>query len=270
MQISPSIALSVFIKHYLFLDTQNQEIKKLRLFSDGNTGMVFSFRNRLISKLGGLEKPDYLPPAFIYGQLNSFRDLYCEGDTSLMIVVFHPNGLNNLLSVPSVELNDHCIALKDLFGDLGATLQERLTDSLSITDKIRLAEDFFGKLITRNQPSGQSLINFSLSQIIQSKGLMPVSKLTDVTGCTERKLERAFIEGIGISPKRFSNIIKLHVFLKQLRSKSVTGNLTEMGHEAGYYDQPHLIREFKKYTGLTPGQYLRNNNPLAINFLLTS
>lgn len=267
MQVSPSIDLSATIKHYLFLTTKSEEVRKLRLFSDGNTGMVFSFKNPLISHFTGPDIPVELPDSFIYGQLDSFQDLYCQGETSLMIVVFHPHGLSQMLGVPSQELKNQRINTEDIFGSKGAALYEKLSDSTAITRKITLAEDFFRKLIASRQLPDQPLILASLNFITLNKGLLPVSKLAAFMGYHERTLERTFIAHIGISPKKFSTIIKLHVFLKQLRDKPVQENLAALGYEAGYYDQPHLIREFKKHTGLTPGQYSSIADPLAINFL---
>ncbi|WP_198163604.1 AraC family transcriptional regulator [Pedobacter cryoconitis] len=263
----PSLDLSATIKHYLFLTTQSEEVKKLRLFSDGNTGMVFSFKTPLISHFAGSGIRVELPDSFIYGQLDSFQDLYCQGETSLMIVVFHPHGLSQILGIPSQELKNQRIKAEDLFGSKGTALYEKLSDSTAITSKITLAEDFFRKLIASRQLPDQPLILASLNFITQNKGLLPVSKLAAFTGYHERTLERTFITNIGISPKRFSTIVKLHVFLKQLRDQPIQETLTLLGHEAGYYDQPHLIREFKKHTGLTPGQYSSIADPLAINFL---
>ncbi|QNK63670.1 AraC family transcriptional regulator [Pedobacter sp. PAMC26386] len=267
MQVSPSKDLSAYIKHYLFLTTTNQEVKKLRLFSDGNTGMVFSFKDRLISGFTALGTPCYLPDSFIYGQLNSFKDLYCIGQTALMIVVFHPHGLSNLLAIPSDELKNKSIKTDELLGSKAAELYEKMFESSTIQHMISLAEDFFREIIAAKNQAVPSLITAAVNFIAQNKGLLPVSNLAVLTGHNERKLERTFIEFIGISPKRFSNIIKLHVFLKHLRDRSVQDNLASFGYEAGYYDQPHLIREFKKYTGLTPRQYTSITDPLAINFL---
>jgi AraC-like DNA-binding protein len=267
MQISPSIDLSAYIKHYLFLTAKNEEVKKLRIFSDGNTGIVFSFKDQLISQFNKLNAPCYLPDSFIYGQLSSFKDLYCMGETSLMIIVFHPHGLRNILAIPSDELNNRSIKTSELLGSKSDELYDKLFNSNHIRDKITIVEDFFRKIMATRDLPDQSLITASVNFITQHKGLLPVSSLTEFTGYHERKLERTFIQSIGISPKRFSNIIKLHVFLKQLRDRSAQVNLTHLGYEAGYYDQPHLIREFKKYTGLTPGQYHNITNPLAINFL---
>lgn len=70
MQILPSKELLPYIRHYLFLRSDGKCIKKLRLFTDGNTGIVFTFRNNLISNYKNHELPDYLPNTFVYGQLD--------------------------------------------------------------------------------------------------------------------------------------------------------------------------------------------------------
>ena len=48
MQVLPSKDLLPYIKHYLFIKSEGESIKKLRLFTDGNTGIVFTFNNNLI------------------------------------------------------------------------------------------------------------------------------------------------------------------------------------------------------------------------------
>ncbi|WP_228446764.1 helix-turn-helix domain-containing protein [Chryseobacterium sp. 3008163] len=87
------------------------------------------------------------------------------------------------------------------------------------------------------------------------------------TGYSERHIERIFKECIGLNPKKFGNIVKLHFFLNLLKYKSSQSNITDLCYDAGYADQSHLIKEFKKYTGITPTQYLKNTNRLAINFM---
>ena len=111
------------------------------------------------------------------------------------------------------------------------------------------------------------LIEASINFIFKNKGTNSINQLVKYTGYTERHIERTFIQYIGLSPKSFSNIVKLHTFLKLLRDKSKHNNLTRISCEAGYFDQSHLIREFKKYTGITPNEYLYKTNKLTTNFM---
>lgn len=97
--------------------------------------------------------------------------------------------------------------------------------------------------------------------------MVTIEQLVNYTGYTERHIERTFAQQVGMSPKKYVNIIQLHSFLKLLRNKPTEANLTSISYESGYFDQSHLIRMFKKYTGITPSQYLNSTNRLAVNFM---
>lgn len=267
MQVLPSKELLPYIKHYLFLESEGHSIKKLRLFSDGNTGMVFCFKDSLISHVQNSNSLTYLPNSFIYGQISEFKDLYLVNEASLIIVVFQPYGINRLLGISANEVRDKIISTEDIFGAQGLLLHENLFDQLNLEDKLHLLNTFFLKSTPKHPLSNQILIQAALSFIVKNRGAITIKQLVKHTGYTERHIERVFSEGIGINPKKFGNIVKLHSFLKLLKNKSVQNNITAFCYEAGYSDQSHLIKEFRKYTGITPTQYLNDTSRLAINFM---
>lgn len=265
MQILPSGELISFIRHYLILESKGKNIKNLRLFSDGNPGMVFSFKNNLISTTN--ELLGYLPASFVYGQIKEFKDLYLTSEASLIIVVFQPAGLNRLLQISASELRDNIIQTEDLFGWQGASLLDKLSEQARLSDKLKLIDAFFIELASRKVVDNSILIEASLNFILKNKGTNSIHQLVKYTGYTERHIERIFTQRIGLSPKTFGNIVKLHTFLKLLKDKSKGNSLTRMSYEAGYFDQSHLIREFKRYTGITPNEYLHKTRKLATNFM---
>jgi len=67
-----------------------------------------------MARINTLNATDELPDAFIYGQINTFKNLFSFDKTSLLIVVFHPHGLNQLLGIPAHELMDEIIDLQSL------------------------------------------------------------------------------------------------------------------------------------------------------------
>jgi len=269
MQVLPSKELSPYIKHYLFLDNKETTIQKLRLFSDGNMGVVFSLKNKLISDINNYQIKNYLPDSFLYGQLNSFKDIYSDNEISLVIVVFQPNGINQLLQIPANEFQDSITSTDAVFGKKGASLEERLSEQNDNEEKVKLLNQFFKTLISKKSESNQLLINSSLDFILAHKGYFSVKQLVNHTGYTERHLERKFKECIGLNPKRFGNVIRLHHFLKLLKHKTEDLNLTAICYDAGFSDQSHLIKEFKKQTGITPTEYLHTTGKLANNLLKT-
>lgn len=266
MQIAPTKELSPYIKHYLFLEGAGDGIKKLRLFSDGNTGMVLLFKGNLISNYHDHKVLNY-PNSFLYGQISEFKDLYLEGKSSIIIVVFQPFGINHLLGISANELRDSIIDTEVFFGNQSALFYEKLSEQSLIETKLQILNSFFIELITKKSVSNQTIIHSTLNFILKNKGSVTVNHLVKYTGYTERHIERIFNESIGLSPKKFGNIVKLHFFLHLLKYKSDQSNITDLCYEAGYADQSHLIKEFKKYTGITPSQYLNHTSRLAINFM---
>jgi AraC-like DNA-binding protein len=267
MQILPSKELIPFIKHYLFLESSGVDIKQLRLFSDGNTGIVFSLENHL--SLGQKDNLplESLPNSFLYGQITEFKDIFLLHDTRLIIVVFQPDGIHKLLGLSANELQNLIVRTEDIFGPDGLRLAERLFEKNTTEEKIRILNGFFVELIVRQTLKSDIIISPALDFIFRNKGIVTLSELVKFTGYTERHIERKFLETIGMTPKRFINIVKLHNFLKHLNDNRANETLTQIAYEAGYADQSHLIKEFKKHTGMTPGVYNDKSEKIAVNLV---
>ncbi|WP_442588767.1 helix-turn-helix domain-containing protein [Pedobacter sp. AW31-3R] len=267
MQFIPSKTLSKVVKSYLILESKTQGTRKLRLFPDGNTGMVFSFKNRLFTGYSTSGEPDYLPEAFIYGQVINFRDILCNNEISLLVIVFHPVGLDQIVALESSELNNRVYDLSFLFGFLGIEITRNLRRMVTVEDRIQVVESFLVNLLADHTFSVQPIVTVSIDLIRRNRGLISVEQLVQYTGYNRRHIERKFIEVVGISPKQYCSIVKLHVFLKFLKTGLYKDRLNYIGHEAGYYDHSHLIKEFKRITGITPTQYMRDYKLLTVNFL---
>ncbi|MDN3658079.1 helix-turn-helix transcriptional regulator [Ferruginibacter paludis] len=264
MQISPADKLSGLIKHYLFLESNQSQIRKLRLFSDGNPAMVLSLRNNLADFSNDNGLPQYLPGSFLYGQLTNFRDIHMFNETALIIVVFQPTGLYQLLGTHIAQMQDAIVQTEDLLGKKAISLQEKLADNFSPGKAVHLLNSFFMDILVRKSFIDITMVNAAVNCIVSNKGIVPIRHLVKLTGYSERHIERKFIESVGIAPKKFAGIVQLHCFLKQLKKGE---NLTAVAYAAGYADQSHLIKTFKKHTGITPKLYLGKAQKLASNFV---
>lgn len=266
MQIAPIKELVLYIKHYLFLESESDfNFKKLRLFSDGNTGMVFTFATNFYVNNSDTKIFKY-PDSFLYGQISAFKDLFLTKNTKIIIVVFQPYGINHLLGIPAIELRDEITSITELLGKNGEELYERLSEESKLDLRLNILNNFFIEQVIKRQSVNKNFIPSLLSFILKNKGQVTSNQLENYSGYTERHIQRIFKESIGLNPKKYGNIVMLHNFLNLLKSRTIDKNLTNLSYEAGYADQAHLIREFKKYTGITPTEYLNNTSRLAVNF----
>lgn len=263
MQISPPKHLAPFIRHYIFLENDGNDIKNVRLFTDGSSGLILSANINLYSHCS----EEHIPASFFYGTLNSYKDFYSKGNFSFIAVVFQPYFLNMLLKTSAKEVKNQIISVEDALKDKFTPFQDKLfykTNPLTVIDDLNI---FFTQFISKEMGTDYQLIAAIQQHILQHKGSVSSKDLENFTGYSERHLERKFEDYLGISPKKYTNIIRLHYFLSLMKEAASDKNMTALSYHAGYSDQSHLIREFKKNIGLTPRQYINTENKMAVNFI---
>ena len=92
------------------------------------------------------------------------------------------------------------------------------------------------------------------TRIVNSGGLVPIRSLVDETGWSQKHLISQFREHIGLAPKMFARVMRFGSALDRLRRRD-HASLTELALDCGYYDQAHLTRDFREFSGVTPGAY---------------
>jgi AraC-like DNA-binding protein len=269
MQLAPSIYVSHIVKHYLVLERAEDSNLNYRLFSDGNPGLVFHFKQPLIQCGDNYRKETIQPRSFIYGQISHYNDLRSGGALGMLVVVLQPFGLYNLLNIPASEMCNCVIPLSDLFGREAPDLEERVLQAGHVSQTIHIVEQFLLKKAAGAKDEDPAFKE-SLQLIYRHKGMIPIEALLKKIPATERQLERKYNKYIGAGPKKFSDIVKFQHFLKLLQQQRPDSKMTDAVYEAGYYDQSHLINYFKKTTGLTPRQYKTGPHLLAVNFMQIS
>jgi transcriptional regulator GlxA family with amidase domain len=71
-----------------------------------------------------------------------------------------------------------------------------------------------------------------------------------------RQLERKFMEAVGIPPKLYCRISRLDYALR-LKEVTPQRTWTELTYLAGYFDQNHMVKDFKALAGTTPSKFFQ-------------
>lgn len=260
MQIFPTADLRSFIKHYLFIDIFNFDQNHIRIFADGNTGIVFCLGDGML-----LQNGEKLPRVFAYGQINEYQNLEVYGNVSLVITVFRPYGMNGILGIPATVINNIIVDCEVISGSNVRELYEQLCELQEKNKIVEKLDTYFTVLMEKNDKPLQPMIAAATNWIFSKKGIFTAKELINYTGCQQRTIERNFKSNVGLSPKKLVGIIRLHYFLGEIRNTEAANNFTTLVYDAGYYDQAHLIRDFQKFVGLTPSAYHLKHHKLAVN-----
>ncbi|MFS0554815.1 AraC family transcriptional regulator [Brevibacillus sp. 179-C9.3 HS] len=146
------------------------------------------------------------------------------------------------------DVIDKQLPLEEVMKGIGS-ICEQIARKASFHERITYVEDsFLPLLLIFHQPS--QLLPYCIQQIYRSKGLFSVEQLAMDLGFSSRYLRKKFEETIGMSPKQYSRIIRFQNTLSYILNQR---NLN-IANEHGYYDQSHLIKDFKFFSLLTPMQ----------------
>jgi transcriptional regulator GlxA family with amidase domain len=87
--------------------------------------------------------------------------------------------------------------------------------------------------------------------IIAKNGLMTIEEIAHDACVSFRQLERQFHQRVGVSPKFFLRLIRF-ANAWMLKEHKPTASWAYIAYHCGYFDQMHLIKDFKEFAGVSP------------------
>ena len=149
------------------------------------------------------------------------------------------------------ELLNNRAALGDQM-DCGFLL-ERMVRAPDFGERINVMRAFAQAELADNAYT-PDFVEYSELRLCNARGNLKVEDIASYTGYSGRYCRERFKESYGLSIKRYSNIIRFQNAMRMLADKRVE-DLSDIVFENGYFDQPHLSREFKLYSGDSPLHY---------------
>lgn len=216
---------------------------------DGYAEIIFYFGSTIsIANDEGLQP---LPSPFMMGLLNQPVVFYTQSRLEVIGIRCFPWTVFDLLGLPSgkdgLRIFEHPVA------QLQPALS-KLVEAGRIDEALALVKQYF--LDARSHVGTSSMLFKAGIAMREAKGTMPVSQVAVAAHATVRTLERNFKQSSGYSVKDVSGLMRFEQVRNRLWHYPDT-NLASLAHELGYTDQPHLSREFKRYSGTTPAAFAR-------------
>lgn len=212
-----------------------------------STGAVLGFQSK-----GRVASGDsLLAPVGVTGLQAAAREFGYRGETQSLLVRFTPQGAN-CLGVPASELAGHSVALGDVLpGGQVAQVQEEFLAAGDALAQVAVVERFLAGLPLHRD----WLVERALAMLAaQGDEELLVAQVARTLGVGERQLERRFLARVGTSPKRFASLQR---FERAVALARTSANLGHAAAAAGYFDQSHLTRDFKRFAGMAPGAFFK-------------
>lgn len=191
-----------------------------------------------------------LPRSIVVGPKLHRVDLTMGYNSLAIIVRFHPGGLYRFLKIPMNEICNQSVDADLLFGGEIDQVTEKLNNAADYDTMIQIVEEF---LLKKSKTIKNSLqVDEALISMLHHRNTINVDALAKNACVSIRQLERQFKERIGISPKVF---VRLMRFSKAWTMKENNPGFSwlQIAHACDYTDQMHMIRDFRDFTGATPG-----------------
>jgi AraC-like DNA-binding protein len=201
-----------------------------------------------------------LPKAIVSGLQQRTRVVEHAAHSSLIVVRFTEVGAPAVLHDRVDLLYNRTLPLDDVLPPQQVEhIQNVLADEHSPLRQFVAVECFLSSRIQAGNGNTISpQIEAAVDLIIRSEGRASVAAIARHAAMSQSALERHFRAAVGATPKAASRLARLqHI----CRLWDAGKTLTQIAFEAGYSDQPHMVHDFRLFTGASPETFFRQATP---------
>jgi AraC-like DNA-binding protein len=164
---------------------------------------------------------------------------------------FQPAAAAAWLGVPANQILGQRLSLQELWGPRAREMAGKVRDNQNVAELSAALESVIADFPGKNAPTDEPMrAAYNLIQAGPPPGVALVPWLGRALAMSERTLRRRFDESFGYGPKTLDRILRYQRFLRLVRLSR--GSTAILAAEAGYSDQPHLVRESRRLAGCTP------------------
>lgn len=176
-----------------------------------------------------------------------------QGNVDGLSVALRAGAAAALLGVPAAEIAATAVSLEQLWGRAGRELAERL-QMAAPEQRVDLLQDALQQRLAHSR-GDEALAAQAARLVAASGGNRRLSAIAAELGIGERRLQQLFQAQVGLSPRSYGRLARLHFCLRRLREETAP-DWAALALDCGFYDQSHLVNEFRALCGVTPVDYL--------------
>ncbi|MNX47558.1 Helix-turn-helix domain protein [compost metagenome] len=173
------------------------------------------------------------------------------GPVEIVAARFEPDGARDFLGLPLVEATDRRLDLVGRLAGFSAPSGDPAGQAAALSDWMegqRRAGDW------RIDPAVRAEVS-AAEREAEAAALSPADR---------RALQRRFRDRVGVAPRTLRSIFRFRrVFDHATGQNADAASWLEAGLAAGYFDQPQMARDFRRFLGCTATEWAREQMELA-------
>ena len=189
----------------------------------------------------------------VWGVSTSKFSRLLEGKSHVFGVKFTPGGFFPFFKQSVSSLADRSIPIQQVFGSKMDGLESEVLATQDEDEMTAAANAFLlDRKPEADNKAGQ--VRQLVERILHERDILTVDDFAARTGIGVRSLQRLFNQYVGVNPKWVIRRYRLHELLEQMHSGKRI-DWAQLAVELGYFDQAHLINDFRSITGHAPTEY---------------
>jgi AraC-like DNA-binding protein len=195
------------------------------------------------------------PQIHLFGtQTRSPGSFSFEGSVLAFGIFFKPFASWQLFRIPPAQFADQKFEAHAVFGPWITELWLKLAERETFCDRVRLATVTLLPFAERAAPETRTMA--AAESLLQADSGMRIEQLARESCMTVRTFERKFVGEMGLSPKVFARLRRFQMALDRKRASGT--RWLNVAHELGYFDQMHMVKDFRAFGGEAPSQLLQS------------
>ncbi len=233
-----------------------------RAMPDGRPELIFNLADLFESRTStGVERQ---PAALLVGPTTRAMELRPTGRVALVGLRLQPGAAPALLGVSGRELADRAADLRDLSVEWLRGLPEQLAACRRTPERLELVQRRLYGAAARARRDRR--LEAGIGLVLGSRGPARIGAIAARVGLSPRHLSRICRERVGVGPKVLGRLARFQRVLWELE-QSHPPRWAALAARHGYFDQPHLARDFRRFAGRTPGGYLAAARGVTRNYI---
>jgi AraC-like DNA-binding protein len=220
-EIVPPARLRPWVEAYWTRPASAGEIDE-RVLPDGCADIVFSLDRGTAMTVGTMTRP-----------------LVLRGGTpSYFGVRFRPGRAGAFLRFPLDAITDGSADLDD------AALAERVAEARTQSARMDAIEAWLVRRAAEPDPR----VDHAVALLAAGRAVDEVAREVNLS---RQHLRRRFLRHVGVGPKTFARVTRFQRLLAHVR-RDASLSWAAAAADTGYFDQSHLIADFRDFAGTTP------------------